>query len=52
MQCFRHCYKKNDKVLIEKYKKYSNILTSIKRLAKQNYFTTMIETNMKNISKQ
>ena len=27
-------------------------MTSIKRLAKQNYFTTMIETNKKNISKQ
>ena len=51
MQCLGIAIKKNDKVLIEKYKKYSNILTSIKRLAKQNYFTTMIETN-KNISKQ
>ena len=30
---FRHCYKKNDKILFEKYTKYSNILTSIKRLA-------------------
>ena len=49
---FRHSYKKNDKVLIKKYKKYFSILTSIKRLVKQNYFTTLIETNKKNISKQ
>ena len=27
-------------------------MTSIKKLAKQNYFTTMIKTNKKNISKQ
>ena len=49
MQCLGIVIKKMIKVLIEKHKKYSNILTSIKRSVKQNYFTTMIEKNKKNI---
>ena len=49
---FKKCYKKNDPVLIENYKKYSNKLTSIKRIAKQNYYTHMIQLNKNDLSKQ
>ena len=47
---FTKCYKKNDPVLIEKYKKYSNKLTTIKRIAKQNYYAKMIQSNKNNLS--
>ena len=40
---FKKCNKKNDPVLIKNYKKYSNKLTSIKRIAKQNYYAHMIQ---------
>ena len=43
---------KNDPVLIQKYKKYSNKLTSIKRIAKQNYYAHMIQLNKNDLSKQ
>ena len=49
---FKKCYKKNDPVLIENYKKYSNKLTSIKRIAKQNYYTHMIQLDKNDLSKQ
>ena len=49
---FTKCYKKNDPVLIEKYKKYSNKLTTIKRIAKQNYYAKMIQSNKNDLSKQ
>ena len=49
---FKNCYKKNDPVLIENYKKYSNKLTSIKRIAKQNYYAHMIQLNKNDLSKQ
>ena len=49
---FKKCYKKNDPVLIENYKKYSNKLTSIKRIAKQNYYAHMIQLNKNDLSKQ
>lgn len=48
---FKKCYKKNDPLLIENYKKFSNKLTTIKRIAKQNYYATMIKLNKKNMSK-
>lgn len=49
---YKKCYKKGDTTLIENYKKFSNKLTMIKRNAKQNYYTKMIEMNKKNLSKQ
>ena len=49
---FKKCYKKNDPVLIENYEKYSNKLTSIKRIAKQNYYAHMIQLNKNDLSKQ
>ena len=49
---FTKCFKKNDPVLIEKYKKYSNKLTTIKRIAKQNYYAKMIQSNKNDLSKQ
>ena len=48
---FKKCYKKNDPVLIENYKKYSNKLAFIKRIAKQNYYAHMIQLNQ-NLSKK
>jgi len=38
--------------MVEKYKKFSNKLTTIKRIAKQNYYATLIETNKRDLSKQ
>ena len=49
---FKKCYKKNDALLIERYKKYTNRLTAVKRLSKQNYYASMIEKNKKDLSKQ
>ena len=49
---FKLCYKKNDSTLIDTYKKYSNVLTSVKRTAKQNYYYAMIKMNKQNFSKQ
>ena len=46
------CYKKNDPILINSYKKYSNILTSVKRTAKQTYYYSVIKMNERNFSKQ
>ena len=43
---------KNDPLLIENYKKYSNKLTSIKRIAKQNYYAHMIQLNKNDPPKQ
>ena len=48
---FKLCYKKNDSTLIDSYKKYSNVLTSVKRTAKQNYYYAMIKMNKQNFSK-
>ena len=44
---FKKCYKHNDAALTEKYKKIANKLTTIKRVAKQNYYAAMIELNKK-----
>ena len=44
---FEKCYKHNDAALTEKYKKFTNKLTTIKRVAKQNYYAAMIELNKK-----
>ena len=49
---FTKCYKKNDPVLITKYKKYSNKLTTIKKVAKQNYYAKMIQSNKNDLSTQ
>ena len=49
---FKKCYKKNDLDLIANYKKYCNKLTTIKRIAKQNYYASMIQINKKDLSKQ
>ena len=38
--------------MIKNYKKYSNKLTSIKRIAKQNYYAHMIQLNKNDLSKQ
>ena len=43
---------KNDSVLIENYKKYSNKLISIKRIAKQNYYAHMMQLYKNDLSKQ
>ena len=43
---------KNDLDLIANYKKYCNKLTTIKRIAKQNYYASMIQINKKDLSKQ
>ena len=45
---FKKCYKHNDAALTEKCKKFANKLTTIKRVAKQNYYAAMTELN-KNI---
>ena len=52
MTVFKKCYKKNDLDLIANYKKYCNKLTTIKRIAKQNYYASMIQINKKDLSKQ
>ena len=44
---FKKCYKKNDLDLIVNYKIYSNKLTTIKKIAKQNYYAAMIHINKK-----
>ena len=49
---FKKFHKKNDAGLIEKYRKYTNKLTVVKRIAKQNYNTSLIEITKKNLSKQ
>ena len=49
---FNLCYKKNDSTLIDTYKKYSNVLTSVKRPVKQNYYYAMKKMNKQNFSKQ
>ena len=55
---FRKCYKKNDSHLIEKYKKMSNELTTIKKKRQTNhnkkkcYFATMINENKNDLQKQ
>ena len=38
--------------MIEKYTKYTNRLTAVERLSKQNYYALMIEKNKKDPSKQ
>ena len=43
---------KNDPVLIENCKKYSNKLTFIKRIAKQNCYAHIIQINKNDLSKQ
>ena len=52
MHYLKNGIKKNDPVLIENYKKYSNKLTSIKRIAKQNFYAHMIQLNKNDLSKQ
>ena len=46
------CYKQNNSHLISKYKQYSNKLTTIKRLAEEQYYTTQLLEHKSNISKQ
>ena len=43
----KKCYKKDDALLIKKYKKYTNRLTAVKRIAKQNYYTPLLEISKK-----
>ena len=38
--------------MVENYKKYFNKLTSIERIAKQNYYAHMIQLNKNDLSKQ
>ena len=45
----KKCYKHNDTAVTEKYKKFANKLTTIKRVPKQNYYAAMIEVNKKNL---
>ena len=49
---FRKCYKKNDADLILVYKQCTNKPTTIRRIAKQKYYSSMFDVNKKNISKQ
>ena len=51
VQCL-NVTKKKDLNLIEVYEKYSNILASLKKLAKQSSHASVIKWNKKNISKQ
>ena len=49
---FAKCYKKNNTDLIAKYKIYLNKLTTIKRLAKEQYYTSQLIEHKQSISKQ
>ena len=49
---FAKCYKKNNTDLIVKYKIYLNKLTTIKRLSKEQYYTSQLIEHKQNISKQ
>ena len=49
---YANCYKQNNSNLISKYKQYSNKLTTIKRLAKEQYYTSQSLEHKSNISKQ
>ena len=49
---YANCYKQNNSNLISKYKQYSNKLTTIKRLAKEQYYTSQLLEHKSNISKQ
>ena len=46
------CYKKNNTDVIAKYKMYLNNLTTIKRLAKEQYYTSQLIEHKRSISKQ
>ena len=48
---FRKCYKQNKRHLIKQYKLYLNKLTSIKRIAKQQYYYSQITTNRRDSAK-
>ena len=49
---FAKVYKKNSADLIAKYKIYFNKLTTIKRLAKEQYYTSQLTEHKQSISKQ
>ena len=49
---YAKCYKQNNSNSISKYKHYSNKLTTIKRLAKEQYYTSLLLGHKSNISKQ
>ena len=49
---YTKCYKQNNPELIAYYKKYLNKLTFIKRLAKEQYYTSQLLTHKQDISKQ
>ena len=49
---YANCYKQNNSNLISKYKQYSHKLTTIKKLAKEQYYTSQLLEHKSNISKQ
>ena len=49
---YTKCYKQNKPELIAYYKKYLNKLTFIKRLAKEQYYTSQLLKHKQDISKQ
>jgi len=49
---FYKCYKQNNPQLAGFYKRYQNILTSVKRLAKQLYYTQQLKEHKHNMFKQ
>ena len=48
---YTKCYKQNNPELIAYYKKYLNKLTFIKRLAKEQYYTSQLLKHKQDISK-
>ena len=49
---FNQCYKRNNSDLITQFKQYSNKLATVKRIAKQDYFMSLLPETRNNISQQ
>ena len=44
----KHCKNRKDIAYFNDYKQYNNLLTKIKKIAKQKYYTTQLNNNTKN----
>ena len=49
---FNQCYKRNNSDLITQFRWYSNKLTTVKRIAKQDYFMSLLLESRNNVSQQ
>ena len=49
---FNQCYKRNNSNLITQFKQYSNKLTTVKRIAKQDYFMSLLLESRNNVSQR